>query len=238
MLLAVTQKILGNHRMTLVHIGIYFTFIIGMLVLGLTFLDYALAEYFFTQVKSCNTDVQVSPLYQFFSVLSVLAEPQYPLILCASWWVYGMVRQHDRIRFEGRFSFSCLAMTAVLVPVFKLLFKRSRPVLFVCEHVHAFHVGLPFFTKLAHRYTSFPSGHAVTAFTFLSVISLLYPKNRFLAGILACACAISRLIVSAHYFTDVFVGATFGYWFVQVVYQWYYVRKHMQLFVQQHGQHL
>jgi undecaprenyl-diphosphatase len=58
--------------------------------------------------------------------------------------------------------------------------------------------------------TSFPSGHAASAFAFAAGASMELPATRFPLTLLACAVAYSRVYVGVHYPLDVAVGAAAG----------------------------
>lgn len=57
---------------------------------------------------------------------------------------------------------------------------------------------------------SFPSGHAATAAGLAAALSAKYPRGRFLFGFLATAAAAQRVSSSAHYPSDVLMGAAIG----------------------------
>jgi membrane-associated phospholipid phosphatase len=61
---------------------------------------------------------------------------------------------------------------------------------------------------------SFPSGHTIAAFSIATVVAHRYRNHRwvpYLAYGGATAIAFSRLSLSAHFASDVFVGAALGY---------------------------
>ena len=61
---------------------------------------------------------------------------------------------------------------------------------------------------------SFPSGHTIAAFSVATVISRRYPKHRWLPYVaygLAGVVGFSRVSLSSHFASDVFVGAALGY---------------------------
>ena len=61
---------------------------------------------------------------------------------------------------------------------------------------------------------SFPSGHTIAAFSIATVVARRYGNHRwapFVAYGLATAIAFSRLTLSAHFLSDVFMGAALGY---------------------------
>jgi membrane-associated phospholipid phosphatase len=68
---------------------------------------------------------------------------------------------------------------------------------------------------------SFPSGHATLAFATAAALSYLSPRGRWLFLALATGTALSRVVMQAHFYSDVIFGAalgyTLGYWAVRAV---------------------
>ena len=69
--------------------------------------------------------------------------------------------------------------------------------------------------RFSSAHNSFPSGHTITAFALATVISRRYGRHHRWVPILAyggaAAIGFWRLTPSAHYTSDVFVGAVLGY---------------------------
>jgi len=57
---------------------------------------------------------------------------------------------------------------------------------------------------------SFPSGHAATAAGLAAALSWKYPHGTWLFFLLAASAAAQRVVTSAHYPSDVFMGAALG----------------------------
>jgi membrane-associated phospholipid phosphatase len=74
-------------------------------------------------------------------------------------------------------------------------------------------------------YASFPSGHTTTAFAALVAIGALCPRLRPVMWIYALAIGASRVMVSAHYPSDVIAGAAFGAFGAILVRDWFAVRR-------------
>jgi undecaprenyl-diphosphatase len=75
------------------------------------------------------------------------------------------------------------------------------------------------------EYASFPSGHATTAFAALVAFGLVFPRSRPVLWLYALLIAASRVIVSAHYPSDVIAGGAFGAFGALLVRDWFAVRR-------------
>jgi undecaprenyl-diphosphatase len=75
------------------------------------------------------------------------------------------------------------------------------------------------------EYASFPSGHSTTAFAALVAIGVIFPRLRPVLWVYALAIAASRVMVSAHYSSDVIAGAAFGAFGAVLVRDWFAVRR-------------
>jgi undecaprenyl-diphosphatase len=75
------------------------------------------------------------------------------------------------------------------------------------------------------EYASFPSGHTTTAFAALVAIGAICPRLRPVLWFYAVAIAASRVIVSAHYPSDVIAGAAWGALGAILVRNWFAARR-------------
>jgi membrane-associated phospholipid phosphatase len=71
--------------------------------------------------------------------------------------------------------------------------------------------------------TSFPSGHAATAFAAATAVALVYPRLRVPVLLIAALVALSRVYLGVHYWSDVVVGSLVGVgigWVTVVAMRW------------------
>ena len=134
------------------------------------------------------------PLGILFLVLAALAgaAPRTPQVLAAV-----MVRVG--------FLFAAIALPGIFVNVVKHVVGRARPMVGGSLDPFLFS---PFSWPAA--YAGLPSGHATTAFSVLVAFGTLWPRARAVLWIYALIILASRVVVNAHYPSDVLAGALVG----------------------------
>jgi membrane-associated phospholipid phosphatase len=75
------------------------------------------------------------------------------------------------------------------------------------------------------QYASLPSGHTLTAFAALVAIGALFPRARPFLWAFALLIAVSRVVVTAHYASDVVAGAAIGAFGALWVRDWFARRR-------------
>jgi undecaprenyl-diphosphatase len=75
------------------------------------------------------------------------------------------------------------------------------------------------------QYASLPSGHTLTAFAALVAIGALFPRARPFLWAFALLIAVSRIVVTAHYASDVIAGAAVGAFGALWVRDWFARRR-------------
>jgi undecaprenyl-diphosphatase len=116
------------------------------------------------------------------------------------------------------FVFTAIALPGLFVTIVKRLIGRARPRV---AGLDAFAYA-PFGWKV--DYASLPSGHATTAFAALVAIGAIFPQARALMWIYAVLIALSRVVLTAHYPSDVVAGAVVGAAGAWLVQQWFAAR--------------
>lgn len=118
------------------------------------------------------------------------------------------------------FLFTAIAVPSLFVTIVKRMIGRARPM--VTGQVDPFAFS-PFIWKV--EYAGLPSGHATTAFAVLVAFGTLWPRGRTLFLVYALLIAVSRVVVTAHYPTDVLAGAVVGIVGALMVRRWFALRR-------------
>ncbi len=103
------------------------------------------------------------------------------------------------------FLFLAIGVPGLTVSIVKRLIGRARPL--AIGHIDPFAFA-PFIWR--PDYASLPSGHATTAFSVLVAFGTLWPRARTALLLYALAISLSRVMVMAHYPSDVLAGAVVG----------------------------
>lgn len=117
------------------------------------------------------------------------------------------------------FIFLAVGVPALFVTIVKRFIGRARP--YVSQITDPFAYS-PFIWKAS--YASFPSGHASNAFAAAIAIGALWPRARLPMWIYALVIAASRVIVNAHFPSDVIAGAVVGTVGALLVRSWFAAR--------------
>jgi membrane-associated phospholipid phosphatase len=121
---------------------------------------------------------------------------------------------------RAAFLFAAIALPSLFTTIIKRLIGRARP--FVDSQVDPFHYMLGVWRP---AYASFPSGHATTAFAAATAIGFVCPRLRPLMWVYALIIAASRVIVVAHFPSDVVAGALVGVLGALLVRDWFAARR-------------
>jgi membrane-associated phospholipid phosphatase len=120
--------------------------------------------------------------------------------------VYGWWDGNPGLRARGTAGALTVAGAGLLDQVLKNVACRARP---SATHAGAFFSIFPCFPA-SYAYASFPSGHATTAFATALLLACWYPRQSGLFIGLAVLVGLSRVVLGAHFPSDVLAGAVLG----------------------------
>ncbi|MCV9967393.1 phosphatase PAP2 family protein [Pararhizobium sp. BT-229] len=143
-----------------------------------------------------------------------------------SWMIYGsgsivivayilhrVVRSHgfsSKMKTAWRLAlyfFVTIGSASALVHLLKLIIGRARPELFLDYGAHSL---TPFANEWL--FESFPSGHSAAVGSFFGAFAMLAPRLRIVFALGALTIGITRVVVGAHYPSDVAAGLLVGLW--------------------------
>ena len=117
------------------------------------------------------------------------------------------------------FLFAAIGLPGLVVTIVKRLIGRARPLVEGAAD--------PFLYRplgWSVQYASLPSGHATDAFAIAAAIGALWPRTRLVMWSYALLIAASRVVLTAHFPSDVVAGAVVGTVGVLIVRDWFAAR--------------
>lgn len=118
------------------------------------------------------------------------------------------------------FLFVAIGAPGLFASIVKNMIGRARPGVGGSVNPYLFD---PF--HWAPAYAGLPSGHSTAAFAVLAAIGTLFPRARTVLLIYSLLIAMSRIVVRAHYPTDVAAGALVGIVGVLLVRRWFALQR-------------
>ena len=116
------------------------------------------------------------------------------------------------------FLFAAIALPGLVFTIVKRLIGRARPLVGGSLDPFLHHPGW------SVEYASLPSGHATDAAAVATAIGALWPRTRPLMWTYAALIALSRVVLTAHYPSDVIAGVIVGAAGALLVRDWFAAR--------------
>ncbi len=156
---------------------------------------------------------QTTDFHDFNRLLGTTATGAAIAVVPAVFYGVSLLRHDSYDQGSALFAGEAVADGAILMVVMKAIARRQRPTELPVAGPYNdtfFHSNVSFFGKG----TSFPSGHALMAFSVATVFARRYREHRwvpYLAYAAASAIAFSRVTTGSHFPADVFVGSALGF---------------------------
>ena len=128
-------------------------------------------------------------------------------------YLAGMARKRPYTRRTAVLAGEALADAQILAEVMKNISRRERP-REIPPNGDFTHTWFNAGSGILINRGSFPSGHATGAFALATVIAERYRRRRWVPWVaygIAGVVSFSRITLSAHFPSDIFAGAAFGY---------------------------
>jgi len=152
------------------------------------------------------------PAAEFISLVGKYYDIAIGLALIGWFWRY----HRSAVRRQQAWFFTvCWAGSNLAGTLLKFVCGRYRPKLWFSD-------GLYGFTGWGshHGRSSFPSGHTLDAVTIAAALWILWPRSRPWCVAWAIAMGLARIIVRAHYVSDVLAGALIAVLCVYFIRKW------------------
>lgn len=179
---------------------------LACMILSFLYWDRPIAAYFY------HLDVRAAfPAVSFITTLGSSA------IYLPSLVILGLFFRYIKINYKAEaaawFLFLTVAIPDLLCGVFKMLFGRARPSLWLHHDIYGFY-GF----NLKSSFWSFPSGHTTTIISLMLGLGIVFP--RFFWGFLSIGIgiALSRILLMHHYLSDVLAASYLSLFEVGIIF--------------------
>ena len=135
------------------------------------------------------------------------------IIAPVSLYAVGLVTKNTKMEHTALLAGEAVANAEILTTVLKDIDRRARPAS-ISAHGNYWDSWLDDKGSVLRGDGSFPSGHAIAAFSIATVIAHRYRTHRWVPYVaygMAGVVGFSRLTLSSHFASDVLVGAVLGY---------------------------
>jgi membrane-associated phospholipid phosphatase len=152
-----------------------------------------------------------------FEVITEVGRSHWYLVPAGLIFILGFKKAwRIKIWYESTLVFFAVASSGIIINILKPIFARARPREYLRHDVTGFFHWPEILAGKLSDYNSFPSGHAATALSAAVAIVLCLPEKyrwfRLPVLVTGGVIAVSRVMVSAHYASDVLAGALIGIW--------------------------
>ncbi len=154
--------------------------------------------------RYCATvDYRIKDIFDLITRLGLSAP--YLVAALAGFIYLRFVKKNEILANAAAFLFAAVALSGLANDLIKVLVGRTRPELLFSKGIYGFK---PFTDQ--YCYGSFPSGHANTIAALCYGVGVVAGRFKYILLSIALAVMASRVIVGAHFPSDVMFGAYLG----------------------------
>ena len=135
------------------------------------------------------------------------------IVAPASLYAVGLWRRDSKMQHTGLLAGEAIVDAELVTTVLKDATRRVRPAA-ISLNKNSWDTWFESSGSVIRGNGSFPSGHTIAAFSAATVIARRYGKHRWVPYVAygaASLVGLSRLSLSAHFLSDVFMGGALGY---------------------------
>lgn len=149
---------------------------------------------------------QETSIERFFQYITVGGDSlPYIVVSAAGYVLFQYYLHHQKNAEKFLLLFQSVVISGIVADIIKWVAGRYRPIEYFDHHLYGFD-----FFHINAESISFPSGHTTTAFAMAMTLTHLFPKFQWIWWSAAILVGISRIILRAHYLSDVIFGAFLG----------------------------
>jgi membrane-associated phospholipid phosphatase len=189
---------------------------------GITGIIYLVLFFFFDRAIDLwiHNNYANTWLTQLGTYISYLAKGEFiKLGLAIGFILIIIIDPHLTRRWTKNLLFICItgSIAIIIGEGLKFLLGRYRPIMLFDKNLYG-----PHFFSSKWALNSTPSGHTIRAFSLLTALSLLYRRFTVVFISVAGIIGASRVAVTAHYPSDVLLGAFIGIFIAGWTYQYFF----------------
>ncbi|MDX1921473.1 MAG: phosphatase PAP2 family protein [Candidatus Caenarcaniphilales bacterium] len=178
-------------------------FVVSLLIIALSVISYYLFD---LKLAIHFHDSQIQWLYNIAELFSLIAK--FPICLFLPFILFVFLPKKKVLDWKNYlFLFVCFFITSSVCWTLKVFLGRYRPEAYFEEGLYGFTLS----GTRDHSQHSMPSGHASVIATFLTALALIEPKFAWLFYGLSFILSFARIIVGAHYLSDILLSWLIGF---------------------------
>lgn len=145
-----------------------------------------------------------SSLHYFFQGITDIGK-SLPYFIIGALLYYIFRKKNSELALFGKMLFLSVLLSGVAANIIKFIFGRWRPKALLEDGLYGYE-----WFEVGYIQTSFPSGHSATMLSVTVLLSLFLPRLRYPFILFGVLIALSRVVINAHFLSDVIVGSLIG----------------------------